>query len=270
MASRAVAASRAITTATPSPAKCTVSTASGGACGAFWSGVIGQALGSSPRRPRSRRCRPPTPGSAGLVGVDPGDPHAGERTTARCSMPGNGMLSVQRVRPVMRRASSLRVRDFPNSRWGWWVRRSSSWVSSATGAGVSVQGLPASSPARRSARRARCSGSRCTGRGCLDALADLVLVRSGLSPSRSTACMIIPGVQNPHCRAWHSLKAFWTGCSCPSRARPSIVVTSPPSACTASTAHDFTLCPFRCTVQAPQLLVSQPTTVPVLPSRSRR
>src|SRR5690242_18458304 len=39
----------------------------------------------------------------------------GERTTARCSMPGSVMLSVQRVRPVMRRASSLRVRDFPNS-----------------------------------------------------------------------------------------------------------------------------------------------------------
>jgi hypothetical protein len=53
VASRAVAGLRAITTATPSPAKCTVSTASGGACGAFWSGVIGQALGklasASPR-----------------------------------------------------------------------------------------------------------------------------------------------------------------------------------------------------------------------------
>ena len=43
-----------------------------------------------------------------------------------------------------------------------------------------------------------------------------------------------------------------------------------PSACTASTLHDFTLVPSRCTVQAPQLLVSQPITVPVLPSFSRR
>ena len=33
-------------------------------------------------------------------------------------MPGSVMLSVQRVRPVMRRASSLRVRDFPNSSAG--------------------------------------------------------------------------------------------------------------------------------------------------------
>ena len=53
-------------------------------------------------------------------------------------------------------------------------------------------------------------------------------------------------------------------------ARPWIVVTLLPSACTASTLHDFTLRPSRCTVQAPQLLVSHPTTVPVFPSFSRR
>ncbi len=49
-----------------------------------------------------------------------------------------------------------------------------------------------------------------------------------------------------------------------------MVVTSLPSACTASTLHDFTQVPSRCTVHAPQLLVSQPMTVPVLPSFSRR
>ena len=49
-----------------------------------------------------------------------------------------------------------------------------------------------------------------------------------------------------------------------------MVVTSAPSACTASTLHDFTLVPSRCTVHAPQLLVSHPMTVPVLPRRSRR
>ena len=51
---------------------------------------------------------------------------------------------------------------------------------------------------------------------------------------------------------------------------PSIGETSPPLAWTASTEQDFTLSPSRCTVQAPQLLVSQPITVPVLPRRSRR
>ena len=55
--------------------------------------------------------------------------------------------------------------------------------------------------------------------------------------------MIMPGVQKPHCSAWFSWNACCTGCSLPSRARPSIVVTSPPSACTASTEQDFTLLP---------------------------
>src|SRR5690625_5225369 len=42
-----------------------------------------------------------------------------------------------------------------------------------------------------------------------------------------------------------------------------------PSAYMASTAQDLTLMPSRSTVHAPQLLVSQPTTVPVLPNCSR-
>ena len=58
--------------------------------------------------------------------------------------------------------------------------------------------------------------------------------------------MIMPGVQKPHCSAWCSWKACCTGCSAPSAARPSIVVTSCPSAWTASTEHDFTLRPSRC------------------------
>ena len=49
-----------------------------------------------------------------------------------------------------------------------------------------------------------------------------------------------------------------------------MVVTSHPSAWTARTLQDFTDSPSRWTVQAPQLLVSHPMTVPVLPRRSRR
>src|SRR4051812_28654166 len=82
--------------------------------------------------------------------------------------------------------------------------------------------------------------------------------------------MIMPGVQKPHWRAWHSWKAACTACRVPPSARPSMVVTSCPLACTARTLHDFTLRPSRWTVHAPQLLVSQPITVPVLPRRSRR
>ena len=51
---------------------------------------------------------------------------------------------------------------------------------------------------------------------------------------------------------------------------PSIVVTLAPSACTARTEQLLTDWPSIRTVHAPQLLVSQPTTVPTLPSRSRR
>ena len=51
--------------------------------------------------------------------------------------------------------------------------------------------------------------------------------------------------------------------------RPSIVVTSAPSAWAVSTVQLFTASPFMWTVQAPQLVVSQPTCVPVSPSSSR-
>src|SRR4051794_9383820 len=99
-------------------------------------------------------------------------------------------------------------------------------------------------------------------------------VGCGFSLRRSTDCMIIPGVQKPHWRPWHSRKASCTGCSSPFppavAASPSMVVTSCPSAWTASTLQLFTLRPSRWTVQAPQLLVSQPITVPVFPSFSRR
>ena len=49
-----------------------------------------------------------------------------------------------------------------------------------------------------------------------------------------------------------------------------MVVTARPSACTASTVQDFTDSPSRWIVQVPHEEVSQPTLVPVSPSRSRR
>src|SRR5581483_4888344 len=64
--------------------------------------------------------------------------------------------------------------------------------------------------------------------------------------------MTMPGVQNPHWRAWFSWNACCTGCSAPSVARPSIVVTSCPSAWTASSVHDLTDSPSRSTVHEPQ------------------
>src|SRR3954470_4299117 len=83
-----------------------------------------------------------------------------------------------------------------------------------------------------------------------------------------------PGVQNPHCSAWHSRNASWTGCStCPprpsSRASPSTVVTDAPSTWTASTRQERTGAPSTSTVQAPQTPCSQPTWVPVSPRSCR-
>src|SRR5919198_937794 len=94
--------------------------------------------------------------------------------------------------------------------------------------------------------------------------------RSPFVPSSSTAVMIIPGVQKPHWSAWRSQNACWSGWSSPPCARPSIVVISLPSAWTASKVHDFTACPSRWIVQAPQSDVSQPIFVPVSPRSSRR
>src|SRR5207253_11072928 len=49
----------------------------------------------------------------------------------------------------------------------------------------------------------------------------------GCCASRPTTDITNPGVQNPHCRPWHSWNACCTGCSGAwSRARPSMVVTS--------------------------------------------
>src|ERR1700736_4375143 len=57
----------------------------------------------------------------------------------------------------------------------------------------------------------------------------------------STAVMIMPGVQKPHCRPWCSRNASCIGCSgAPSAASPSMVLTSCPSAMTASVVQDFT------------------------------
>ena len=73
----------------------------------------------------------------------------------------------------------------------------------------------------------------------------------------------MPGVQKPHCRPCSSLNPSWTGCSSLGRASPSTVVTSWPSAWTASIVQLLTGVPSNSTVQAPQLVVSQPVWVPV-------
>src|SRR5512138_845935 len=79
----------------------------------------------------------------------------------------------------------------------------------------------------------------------------------------------MPGVQKPHCRPCFSQKPSWSGCSLPPSATPSIVSIVAPSAWTANTVQLFTGRPFRLTVHAPQLVVSQPMWVPVSSRFSR-
>src|SRR4051794_3271982 len=94
-------------------------------------------------------------------------------------------------------------------------------------------------------------------------------VGASFSPRSQAACMIIPGVQKPHCRPCWSQNACWSGWRLAPSAIPSMVLTSRPSAWTASIVHDLALSPSTWTVHAPQLLVSQPTCVPVSPRLSR-
>src|SRR5918995_371620 len=93
---------------------------------------------------------------------------------------------------------------------------------------------------------------------------------SGLRSSNALLTSIIAGVQNPHCKPCISLKPCWMGSSWPSCLRPSTVVMLRPSTWTANKVHDFTGVPSSRTVHAPQLLVSQPTCVPVRPNAVRR
>src|SRR5262249_22463593 len=86
----------------------------------------------------------------------------------------------------------------------------------------------------------------------------------------STAVMIMPGVQKPHCRPWFSRNASCIGWSLSPSARLSMVRTSVPSAVSTSMVQDFTAIPLTCTTQAPHWEVSQPTWVPVSRRFSRR
>ena len=68
----------------------------------------------------------------------------------------------------------------------------------------------------------------------------------------------MPGVQKPHCSALRSTNAACRSAISPVSARPSMVTTSAPSACTASIRQPRTTTPSTRTEQAPQMPCSQP------------
>src|SRR5436190_4561717 len=89
-------------------------------------------------------------------------------------------------------------------------------------------------------------------------------VGSGFSATSAAAGTTWPGVQKPHCTAAARTNAATSGWS----RRPSIVVTSPRTAC-ASVMHDSVGTPSTCTVHAPQCPSLHAVYAPVRPSRSR-
>src|SRR5215813_6389240 len=96
-----------------------------------------------------------------------------------------------------------------------------------------------------------------------------ISVGCGLLSSNAFAAKIIPGVQNPHCTAPYSAKAFCTGCNCSPWASPSMVVTSRPWASSAKIRQESTVLPSSSTVQAPHSPSLQPSLVPVRCNSSR-
>ena len=82
--------------------------------------------------------------------------------------------------------------------------------------------------------------------------------------------MIMPAVQKPHWKAWASRNACCIGCSSPSWASPSIVVTSRPAARKAGMRQLWTGVPSSQTVQAPQSPASQPFLTPNQPCSRRK
>ena len=125
-------------------------------------------------------------------------------------------------------------------------------------------------PPPRSPRR--CSGSRCSGRCCPRARGGS-RPRSGSGSPRagSTAASTMPRRAVAALERVVLVEALLQRVERAVRRRgPRSSSISCPSAWTPSTVHDFTDSPSSSTVQAPHDEVSQPTTVPVRPSRSRR
>src|SRR5690606_34866852 len=91
----------------------------------------------------------------------------------------------------------------------------------------------------------------------------------GCVASRWLACIIIPGVQKPHCTAPCATKASRSASARGSAASPSMVATWRPSQSTANIRQAFTDTPSTTIVHAPHSPSPQPYLVPVRPSTSR-
>ena len=186
---------------------------------------------------------------------------SGLRRIAPCSMPGSWMSSVKVPLPRMNRASSRRR----TGRRRWPARR---WEQSS---GPLPAGPGGSSPSCSAAQRMdrmmfsyRYTGAAARTRPAGSARGGV----TGSGPGGPRPVIIMPGVRNPHCTPWHSVKPCCTGSSWPSWARPSTVRTQYPSTMAASTVHDFTGVSSSQTT-GPAVGRTQPQCEPVSRSSSR-
>ena len=88
--------------------------------------------------------------------------------------------------------------------------------------------------------------------------------------SESTAAMIWPGWQKPHCGTSMSSQPCCTGCNVPPLARPSIVVTFLPRTAETLVTQVCTALPSTGQVRALQTLGPPPCLEPLMPSLPRR
>src|SRR3954470_20752569 len=94
-------------------------------------------------------------------------------------------------------------------------------------------------------------------------------VGRGLRSSSALAVMICPFWQKPHCGTCSSIQACCSGCSVPSLAMPSSVVTSPFTA-DVGVMHDRVATPLMMTVHDPHCPSPQPNRGPSSPRSLRR
>ncbi len=157
------------------------------------------------------------------------------------------VVGVQVVCPVTRRASSLRGRERPTS-------------------GSTIWSVTARPPVgRRRGPRARCSGSRCTGRGCPPGPRVPPAARGRVLAQQIAGSHDHPGGAVAALERVPLSERLLERVPLPVVRQPWMVVTSLPSAWTARTEQLLTVSPSRSTVQAPQFDVSQPIGVPVRP-----
>ena len=182
----------------------------------------------------------------------------GLRRTTACTSRGNAMSSVYLAVPVSSRGSSRRLMPEPKMRGGALL-----WCSSRP---------PPPRPRRGVLNRPHdVLVSSAAAQVAFETMTDLLDGGTGIGAQQLT----VPSSPSRACRIRIEDRAYSRRRSAripssPPVARPSIVVTLAPCACTARHVQDLTAISSSRTVHAPHWLVSHPIFVPVRPATSRK